>query len=230
MAVVTDVKQEDEMELDDESEHLLYPKIELKVKKEKKQCICYVCGKSFGNKGDLSKHISRIHEAVQGSKVCDQCAKTFKNNGDLYHHKAQVHTHEILKCAMCSVDCKNRNALRKHEKKCGKKDVPLPLLPCTFCDLTFSIHRSLYKHLKQQHNHVESESECDICGKMFERASILIRHKKKYHDIEECNGRFVTNNKLNSPLDYENVREPPVSEEKTLFCVQSEEEAHIDEE
>lgn len=174
-----DIKQENEDELEDESNSAMYPEIELKVKSD--IFICYVCGKSFGNNGDMKKHVIRIHESVPGSVVCDECPKTFKNTADLYHHKAQVHTHEILKCERCFVDCKNKNALRKHEKKCSQKEVPTPIIFCQFCDQTFSIHKTLYKHLKQQHNHVGREFKCDVCGKQYDRKVNLTRHLKKHH-------------------------------------------------
>jgi len=198
-----DIKQENEDDLEDNdnledgSESIMYPKIELRVKDG--IFICYVCGKSFGNKGDMKKHISRIHESVPGSVVCDQCPKTFKNSGDLYHHKAQVHTHEILKCERCFVDCKNKNALRKHVKKCSKKEVPSPIILCQFCDQTFSIHKTLYKHLKQQHNHIGREFKCDVCEKQYDRQLNLTRHIKRHHGeyigepmVENCGSEIVS--------------------------------------
>lgn len=168
-----------------DSFQFMYPKVEIdeEVPMEKeKDFICYVCGRIFAVKGDLTKHIKHIHEAVPGSHFCDVCAKTFKNRSDLYHHKAAVHTIEILKCEKCYVDCKNERALRKHVAKCSKREVPLPIHHCIFCSQTFSIHKSLYTHLDQQHNYAVKRP-CDVCGKTFDTPSSLFRHRAQVHKM-----------------------------------------------
>jgi len=167
-----------------DSFQFMYPKVEIEElpKEKEKDFICYVCGRIFAVKGDLTKHIRHIHEAVPGSHFCDACAKTFKNRSDLYHHKAAVHTIEILKCEKCYVDCKNERALRKHVAKCSKREVPLPIHHCIFCSQTFSIHKSLYTHLDKQHNYAVKRP-CDVCGKTFETPSSLFRHRAQVHKM-----------------------------------------------
>jgi len=107
-------------------------------------------------------------------------------------------------------------------------NVPLPLISCTFCAQTFSIHRSLYKHLKQQHNQQVSESECDVCGKLFDIPSKLDRHKKRAHKTpsktEENNGGLSTENRMyNNNFYNEDPGDIPVVEERTQDYAQRDE-------
>jgi len=209
-----EIKQEIECEVDisENSIELMYPKVEIEVSKDN-DFICYVCGRIFGVKGDLSKHIKRIHEAIPGSHVCDICAKTFKNRSDLYHHNAQVHEFELLKCEKCSVDCKNERALRKHVARCSKREKPLPIHYCILCSQTFSLHKTLYAHLNQHHNNVELF--CDVCDKNFELPSEMFKHRVQVHKLTSKINGLYQDSIIADPKIFKPVREETYTPHKS---------------
>ena len=64
--------------------------------KKNKDNECEICGRKFGRKGDLGKHVKAIHENII-VHLCDFCDEKFERKWSLKKHVKIVHECDKVK-------------------------------------------------------------------------------------------------------------------------------------
>ena len=59
----------------------------------KKDYNCESCGKSFGQRGTLSKHVEAVYDGKQ-DYLCKSCKKAFSESGTLKRHIINIHENQ----------------------------------------------------------------------------------------------------------------------------------------
>ena len=90
---------------------------------------CEICGKSFVNSGNLTKHL-KIHQTDKINLFeCHQCGKTFKEKYNFKRHVKSVHEEERPhKCDYCDHWSKSKFDLKSHIKSGGNVSYVLKIL------------------------------------------------------------------------------------------------------
>ena len=152
---------------------------------------CEECGKSFNNKGLLTRHVRTVHQEHQDYK-CKQCGKEFNLLANLTRHVSTVH--ELSKPYKCTViDCGIRlsqlTGLKTHMQSIHDKIK----YPCTECEYQATQKSHLTRHKNNVHLGKYSFN-CEFCKKPFKERQTLDFHTKSMHPTEyfriypeECN-------------------------------------------
>ena len=83
----------------------------LRVHEKIKPHLCNLCGRSFGCKTNLRKHIEAVHDRKE--YFCEYCTEAFKTEYLYKHHKAEVHEGKgPVKCPLCEAELKSKQTLR----------------------------------------------------------------------------------------------------------------------
>ncbi|OCT59011.1 hypothetical protein XELAEV_18001501mg [Xenopus laevis] len=160
---------------------------------EEKPFPCAECGKSFSQKGQLSKH-EKTHLAEKPFN-CTECGKGFLRENELYIHK-RVHTGEKpFTCTECGKSFFQKNKLNRHQKV-HSGDKPYA---CSECGKSFYERCVLYTHLRVHTG--EKPFACPKCGKRFSQRSTLYKHDRihtgeKPFTCSECGRSFTLKNHL----------------------------------
>ena len=117
----------------------------------KRQHICYVCGKTYGNKTKLDEHIA-IHEDRR-EFVCDVCGLGFNTKSGMNSH---AYTHIDLRpeiCETCGWAFKTKTRLKRHQKTHTKKEKEGQgakedrQFQCPACGKQMKTRSSIYYHI-----------------------------------------------------------------------------------
>eukprot|EP00079_Xenopus_tropicalis_P031690 XP_017945461.1 PREDICTED: uncharacterized protein LOC101732741 [Xenopus tropicalis] len=160
---------------------------------EEKPFPCAECGKSFSQKGQLSKH-EKTHLAEKPFN-CTECGKGFLRENELYIH-TRVHTGEKpFTCTDCGKSFFQKNKLNRHQKV-HSGDKPYA---CSECGKSFYERCVLYTHLRVHTG--EKPFACPKCGKRFSQRSTLYKHDRihtgeKPFTCGECGRSFTLKNHL----------------------------------
>ncbi|CAL1612255.1 unnamed protein product [Knipowitschia caucasica] len=138
---------------------------------------CPVCGKTFSNTGNMTKHVRDIH----GKKSFFQ--PNLKKSLEFRH------TH--LQCAQCNQRFRFRSALSRHMDEAHgtppsmqPQSNPTKRFPCAICQKSFQFQSGLWRHKVNAHSAPPKAHsapspkpyQCPVCKKCFRDKHYLLDH------------------------------------------------------
>jgi uncharacterized Zn-finger protein len=168
---------------------------------------CKLCPANFGEKKNLTRHVSSVHNAQTFN--CEKCDFTTKRKDKLKQHIESKHYGNTVKCPNCEFQCERKDSLDRHVKFYHPVDILSPTpnfnwvedveseeeereepskYECQQCPAEFKEKKNLNKHIKSIHS--ERLFKCDQCDLSFNRMDVLKRHKvshnkRKQEEINE---------------------------------------------
>ncbi|XP_039977893.1 zinc finger protein 599-like [Xiphias gladius] len=149
---------------------------------------CSFCNKSFNRREHLIAHI-RCHSGEKPFS-CTVCSTSFSHSWSLDKHM-RVHTGEKpFCCSLCSKRFRQRSDLVAHFRiHTGEKP-----FSCSVCNTSFTQRHTLVQHMRT-HTGVKP-FVCSVCGKRFSRKGHMTRHMtahtgEKPFNCTVCDKRFT---------------------------------------
>lgn len=135
------------------------------------QCICELCGQTFGSTKNMLRHMDGYHTIPgvvvrRGGKSlfrCKFCELEFPARNQLLRHCQQGHADSIGRW---------KKSFKWQEMK--QADGPRKLKGCVGCDEMSGSLEELVRHLEKSH----AGSFCDICYKVFKDSSVVLLHRR----------------------------------------------------
>lgn len=138
-----------------------------------KSCLCFQCGKSFGNANMLNMHM--VVHLKDKPFACDVCQMKFKTKVALEGHRFRIHSdNKKFNCNVCEKSFATTVLLKAHMVSHSTARS----LQCPHCDKGFNYKQSLMSHIR---THTGEKSACKHCPKMFTQPHNLKAHVKKVH-------------------------------------------------
>lgn len=135
---------------------------------EPKEYVCDLCGKHFGTKRCVERHIMYVHakepkrhqQGSQPPSICRICGKSYTDPATFKRHLETHSESAKLPCPTCN-QLFTRSQLYTHCKIHGPRD-----FFCEICGKSFVTNSALQKHIKDVHQRL-GQSTCKLCGKVL---------------------------------------------------------------
>ncbi|CAH2083353.1 unnamed protein product [Euphydryas editha] len=116
---------------------------------------------------------------------CETCNVNFIDANEFEQHNIEKHGFENKKhqCLYCDARFRRHDHLKRHMNSLHSKAVNTLLLKCPVCDEEFSRRSMVLKHVKKNHEDVQS-FECRIC--LYKTTSLddLESHSNTHHSFQ----------------------------------------------
>ncbi|XP_031155991.2 zinc finger protein 2-like [Sander lucioperca] len=145
---------------------------EVPIGDDKESLSCFECGKRFGTKQHLKRHM----KSHTGEKAfsCSVCGKIFIQKVQLTEH---MRTHTGEKPFSCSV-CQKAFARRQHLQRHAMIHTGEKPFSCSVCDQAVLSKEHLKTHMRTHTG--ERPFSCSVCGKAFIGSGNLKRHMRNH--------------------------------------------------
>ena len=171
--------------------------------------VCKACDLTFTDAAEVLKHKRALHrENLAAPFECKHCPARHPNALKLKHHAFVHHGIEgmTFRCDRCPQTYKKYLSLTNHVNKTHDKP---PRYKCDHCDQRFVLIADFKTHLSEAHDssatdlfmchqcpktfidrlslnhhertHLDQETTCDKCGKVFKNRECARRHNRKVH-------------------------------------------------
>uniref|UniRef100_H2YXE0 C2H2-type domain-containing protein n=1 Tax=Ciona savignyi TaxID=51511 RepID=H2YXE0_CIOSA len=170
------------------------------VHEHEKRFSCQICGKCFGQSGELKSHM-RVHD---GSTECKDCNETFPDLKAFRRHRRFMHFDypaKTISCKLCDKKFSNERTLQNHVKCIHDKK---NTFVCETCGKSFAYKATLKMHVAVHSDNkdgvaktTQKKFKCDTCGKeMWTHIGLrdhisAAHHGKKNYKCEQCGKEFA---------------------------------------
>ncbi|XP_028453926.1 gastrula zinc finger protein XlCGF7.1-like [Perca flavescens] len=171
------------------------PVSDVASKSGKKSFVCGECGRRFGRKDSLRRHM-RFHTGEKPYS-CSVCSKRFSQRPNLIRHMRCHSGEKPFGCSFCDASFAVRSALVNHMRiHTGERPYG-----CVYCDKSFTQKGGLKKHMTVHTG--EKPYRCPACDKSFSQKANLTYHfsvhtGQKQFGCSVCNKRFTWQSQVKS--------------------------------
>ena len=167
--------------------------------------VCTICGKEFGNRHYIKKHIEAVHKQTRNYR-CNFCDKTYTDSTPLRLHK-EIHSADLSRkeynCSQCESAFYTRSSLEAHVRKVHNKT----LVTCKICSVAVDKY-SLKQHSKRHYDLSAKAHQCGSCSKVCGSEKDLKTHskvhgsKEKVYHCEDCPKSYSQREYLKKHIRY----------------------------
>jgi KRAB domain-containing zinc finger protein len=151
---------------------------------------CPECGKVI-TKQSMFCHITLVHRK-RTTGICDYCGREFGRRNHLIRHInshiPKEFREKLVKCEECGIDFYTKDHLKNHTRKYHSKKNENQTFECE-CGKVFKHISYLNTHKNCVHER-KYERTCGVCGKILANRSDLSKHMRIFH-TEGGRGNFM---------------------------------------